>query len=183
MPLIFWSPEVRGQQKQHSGRVSRKISRGDPHLHSSDRPLGAVLEPTSMGPGRNSEGRLLGIAQEYPQAASSLAEVRDLVCRVAEVNVSHPAVLVASELATNAIRHAHGPFKVRVQASPVVRIEVTDQSPELPPMPRADSSWRGGLGVTIVNQLAARWGTEIDDDTKTVWAEVNHHPPGGRESD
>ena len=99
-----------------------------------------------------------------------MRRVRRLITQIAGVPADHPAVLVASELATNAVKHARTRFEVTITAQESIRIEVIDQGPVTPAM--TDPS-RHGLGMRIVAQLSDRWGTDqIDGNGKIVWAEV-----------
>ena len=91
--------------------------------------------------------------------------------------VIEDAVVVISELVTNAVLHAAPPVRLRLAlASPpegrTVRIEVTDGS-VLPPEVRSPStSAPGGRGLRIVDALTARHGVLLSTDGKTVWAEL-----------
>jgi anti-sigma regulatory factor (Ser/Thr protein kinase) len=87
------------------------------------------------------------------------------------------AALLASELATNAVKHAVSPFRVRVhRADAIVRITIEDVGPAQPQPRKAAPDDFGGRGIAIVQQLAARWGCDVLPDGKTVWAEL----PAGR---
>ncbi|MDA8298335.1 MAG: ATP-binding protein [Actinomycetota bacterium] len=79
------------------------------------------------------------------------------------------AELLVSELASNAVRYASGPFEVRVQLRPQIRIEVRDASERMPSVmaPRADAE--RGRGLRIVNELASAWGVEPELGGKVVW--------------
>jgi anti-sigma regulatory factor (Ser/Thr protein kinase) len=84
----------------------------------------------------------------------------------------HDVLLVVSELATNAVIHAHSDFVVVVQrAAGSLGIAVADDSAD-DPTPREPSPERvGGRGMRIVQALARRWGVEpIPGDGKIVWA-------------
>jgi anti-sigma regulatory factor (Ser/Thr protein kinase) len=87
------------------------------------------------------------------------------------------AMLVASELVTNAVRHslcAQDEFvAVRISRNGWLRIAVVDpgasyQNAEIAERPIE----LGGLGLKVVEQLAARWGTERRGDGYRVWAEL-----------
>jgi anti-sigma regulatory factor (Ser/Thr protein kinase) len=80
--------------------------------------------------------------------------------------------LLVSELTTNALRHAGGPFEVRVKATPRLRVEVRDRSREKPAIKDAETTDEGGRGLHIVGQLARAWGTEELADGKVVWFEL-----------
>lgn len=100
--------------------------------------------------------------------------MRQLVTRVADVDLSHASVLVAAELATNAIVHAGTTFTVWVEKSErLIRLEVRDGKAD-PPAPRTQSPLPvdGGLGLMLVERLSHEWGTIISAESKTVWAEV-----------
>lgn len=81
-------------------------------------------------------------------------------------------LLLVSELATNAVRHAGTPFEVAVDVREAgVRVAVIDGDISHPPQvrhPGVDDT--SGRGLLIVDDLAERWGTEeLDDGSKSVW--------------
>ncbi|MFE7117966.1 ATP-binding protein [Streptomyces sp. NPDC057654] len=98
------------------------------------------------------------------------------------------AVLLLSELVTNAVEHA--------KASPgreigtrfglyegVLRLEVADANDDLPvPRPAADDD-ENGRGLALVSALADRWGTcpRRDGIGKRVWVELKIPTGGGGE--
>jgi anti-sigma regulatory factor (Ser/Thr protein kinase) len=106
------------------------------------------------------------------------AAVREKMRNLRELNGAlDDATLVASELVTNAVRHslcAEDEFvTVRVTRDRRFRIAVLDpgasgQSAEIADRPAE----LGGLGLKVVEQLAATWGTERRDDGYRVWAEL-----------
>jgi hypothetical protein len=113
---------------------------------------------------------MLAVVQDFPPEREALAGVRELVCRVAWVDLEHPAVLVGSELATNAILHAETPYRVAMDTNDVIRIEVSDESPELPAV---TSPPHRGWGLQIVDKLSAAWGASpFNGCRKAVWAEL-----------
>ena len=83
------------------------------------------------------------------------------------------AVLLTSEVVTNAILHGRPPVELVVlRQAGCVRVEVSDggsTTPDLRPMtPEA----LGGRGLHLVDQLARRWGTGERAARTTVWFEV-----------
>lgn len=109
---------------------------------------------------------------KFPPEEHAIARVREFVRDLAGVDITHPAVLVASELATNAVVHAASPFTVSVLEDGHIRIEVTDESPDLPVIREVEGRQ---FGMRIVKQLSERWGAEaFHADGKKVWADVAH---------
>ncbi|MET9077146.1 ATP-binding protein [Streptomyces sp. NPDC004232] len=93
--------------------------------------------------------------------------------------VVEDALLVVSELVTNAIIHARPPAVLRVSWSPddvdrTMSIEVTDAGPDL----ATGRSLAGvdpdehGRGETIVHALAARHGIRVHPGGVTRWADL-----------
>jgi serine phosphatase RsbU (regulator of sigma subunit)/anti-sigma regulatory factor (Ser/Thr protein kinase) len=83
------------------------------------------------------------------------------------------AVLVASELASNALLHANGIAGVSVtRRDTVVRIEVHDQTRVPPVMARQSLDAMTGRGLRLVASLSKEWGAEPTDGGKVVWAEL-----------
>jgi hypothetical protein len=83
------------------------------------------------------------------------------------------AVLVADELASNAIRHGEAPRRCRLRLlnqGRVLRIEVDDSGKGHPRVATPHSA--GGRGLLLVSRLA-RWGVRRGSQFKTVWAEMD----------
>jgi len=80
--------------------------------------------------------------------------------------------LVVSELATNAMVHAHTPFTVTLQgATELVHLEVIDGSHVGPVLRKARALDTGGRGVAIVQAMSRDWGVVDQSGGKSVWAE------------
>jgi anti-sigma regulatory factor (Ser/Thr protein kinase) len=80
-----------------------------------------------------------------------------------------PAVLLTSELATNAVVHARTPFRVSVMLDGDLMIEVADGSEELPRLESVPIDGERGRGLLLVSRLADRWGSRQEERGKTVW--------------
>ncbi len=82
------------------------------------------------------------------------------------------ALLVSSELVTNAYRHGNGEIELRVSVrGERVRIEVIDKGRGKAPAVREQSAEDpGGWGLRIVDQLAVQWG--VAEGATHVWAEL-----------
>lgn len=84
-------------------------------------------------------------------------------------------LLLVSELATNAVRHARTEFEVAVDVQPgVVRVSVVDSAGAAPPVVREpDAEQTDGRGLFIVDRLATTWGTlPVPTGRKAVWFTV-----------
>jgi hypothetical protein len=96
--------------------------------------------------------------------------------------VLHPARLVMSELARNAVVHARTPYHVVVARRPDgLHLIVSDRSPHRPerlaPEP-ADHRWRPrGQGLRIVEAAATAWGWLPTAEGKMVWANLREGHP------
>lgn len=105
------------------------------------------------------------------RARRFVAECAD---RLGRPEVAELAQLLVSELVTNAVAHAH--TAVRVECSPTdggLRVAVRDGSRDQPTV-RAPDAWdEKGRGLLLVENLAARWGTECGAGPgKQVWFEL-----------
>lgn len=86
------------------------------------------------------------------------------------------AVLMTSELATNAVLHARTRFRVAVVLDDDLTVEVTDGSDELPRLEPAPVDGDRGRGLMLVSQLSLRWGSRLEDGGKTVWFVLGTRP-------
>ena len=114
--------------------------------------------PLSARAARDAVGRLLG-------ARASVSFVRD-------------ALLLTSELVSNAVTHGGGSCELRASfTSPPdhLRVDVIDGSPSIP-IVASEVSRRarvGGLGLVLVSEVASDWGVApVAGGGKSVWFEI-----------
>jgi anti-sigma regulatory factor (Ser/Thr protein kinase) len=79
--------------------------------------------------------------------------------------------LVVSELVANVVRHAHGPYRLRLLRSQSLVCEVFDASLTTPRPRRATWTDEGGRGLQLVAALCDRWGTRNVPTGKVIWTE------------
>ncbi|MFF3327365.1 SpoIIE family protein phosphatase [Streptomyces sp. NPDC002889] len=79
--------------------------------------------------------------------------------------------LIASELVTNAVRHAEGPLHLRLIHDRTLVCEVADAGHTAPHLRHSGEDDEGGRGLFIVAQLVLRWGTRYSQWGKTIWTE------------
>ncbi|MFR9794945.1 SpoIIE family protein phosphatase [Streptomyces sp. MS06] len=88
------------------------------------------------------------------------------------------ALLIVSELVTNALVHTDG--RVRLDLTLVnqrLRLAVADASPRTPVKPTS-ISWEatGGRGIVLVEAMSDAWGTVPVSGGKQVWSELSLRP-------
>ncbi len=84
------------------------------------------------------------------------------------------AVLITSELATNAVTHGSSPFRTSlVRTGDVVRVSVEDGSSAWPRIHHALPGDQDGRGMAIVAVLSARSGCDSTVGGKVAWAELS----------
>jgi anti-sigma regulatory factor (Ser/Thr protein kinase)/anti-anti-sigma regulatory factor len=114
----------------------------------------------------------LRLAPTPTAPAAARAFVRE-VCRYwqlarPDATVMDRAVLLASELVTNAVAHARTEIRLRLELrGDRLHIAVRDGGPGLLRLVAPDPQAEGGRGLWLIEQLARSWG-------------VNRHPDGGK---
>ncbi|WP_237305353.1 ATP-binding protein [Streptomyces sp. SAT1] len=115
----------------------------------------------------------------FPRDERAAGEARVMVATVLAVwhlpRLVADAELVASELVTNAVRHARGPdvgVTVTRTGHARVCVAVTDGSPLLPRLRVAGLLAETGRGLRLVEGLSRDWGAAPCARSKSVWAEV-----------
>ena len=87
------------------------------------------------------------------------------------------AVLLTSEVVTNALRHGTGQVRVDCDADDVVvRVEVGDDDGGRPHVRRVGTDDESGRGMFLVDALASAWGVTDTAHGKVVWFEVPVQP-------
>ncbi len=85
------------------------------------------------------------------------------------------AVLMVSELVTNALTHRVGTISVQIDAAAdMLRVEVCDEgNVKLAPSPIPGA--HGGWGLRIIDQFADDWG--VREGSTKVWFRIGPAPP------
>ncbi|MGB0100882.1 MAG: response regulator [Nocardioides sp.] len=115
---------------------------------------------------------------ELPDDLSSVSTARQFVKRhLRSWGIDGPvddALLVVSELAANALTHAHSSYSISLSATPhALRIEVDDAGAGAPEPRTLTDTEEHGRGLHLVDALAASWGMEAaESGGKRVWAEL-----------
>src|SRR5688500_13146986 len=121
-----------------------------------------------------------------PAEPASASAARRLVTEAVERSplantaAADTAVLLVSEVVTNAVLHAGTSIRVKVRVDGrSVRVEVRDGSVALPSRRHYDEGAATGRGLELVELLASTWGTEQESNGKVVWFEVSVDPSDG----
>ncbi|HWF21019.1 MAG TPA: ATP-binding protein [Acidimicrobiales bacterium] len=82
--------------------------------------------------------------------------------------------LLTSEIVTNAVKRATGTVRVEAElvSDVALRVEASDDHPDLPYPRRPDPHSEGGRGILLVQELALRWGVDREERHKVVWFEA-----------
>jgi len=119
----------------------------------------------------HSLSELAGLRARLRVTMTGSATVR----RPSEEHWSERLVLVADELASNALRHGGAPVAAALsRLGDEWLIAVSDSSPDVPPTPaQGRDPGKGGFGLYLVADLSASHGwTAAGRGTKTAWAVV-----------
>ncbi|MBA2280986.1 MAG: MEDS domain-containing protein [Acidimicrobiia bacterium] len=142
----------------------------------------AVLAPRSYGPTPSPAVEPAASSEVFLPVPSAVRAARRFVrAELHELGASavvHDALLLASELASNAVRHAGSAFRLSVaQKGGVVRIAVDDAGTGEPVRGEPTDWALGGRGILLVDEVAASWGTDRHNDGKSVWCELALEAP------
>ena len=112
----------------------------------------------------------------YPGVPASVAKARAYVAAAlagATDELRERAVLITSELATNAVIHGGTGFTLSTTiADGELRVAITDSGGGTP-LPRQPGRTEStGRGLLIVTTLSERWGSETSRGRTTVWSSL-----------
>jgi anti-sigma regulatory factor (Ser/Thr protein kinase) len=140
----------------------------------------AAAGNTVAGAGEPCGARHVTLPSAPPAAGLARGEVRDALALWGLERLEDTALLLASELVSNAVRHArHDGSELGLRIADTgawLRIEVSDADPRLP-LPQSPAGLdETGFGLVLVEALAAKWGVDQAANGKTVWIELDTRP-------
>ncbi|MDQ3384660.1 MAG: ATP-binding protein [Actinomycetota bacterium] len=137
-------------------RAGRQVLVEDEHGEATRAPSLRLCHPPTVG-----------------SVATARRVVRAFLHPVLPEHLVRVAVLLTSELVTNAVVHATTPFRLDVVAHDgVVRVVVADGAAGVAEPARTVDAAEHGRGLQLVDALSSRWGTECLVDGKLVWFEL-----------
>ncbi len=111
-----------------------------------------------------------------PRSTGSVSQARTWLSTFLQENgvdngVCLRALVIVSELVTNALQHGLGDVVVRVSLTPVeqLQVAVSDSGGGTPTVMPRDPLRVGGVGLRLVDQMADEWGISPFAGGKTVW--------------
>lgn len=120
-----------------------------------------------LPPDRSAAWRLPG---EPRQVAHCRRLVRDTLAAWSLTAFTETVELLVSELVTNAIQHAGGEIRLRLQRDEgALLCEVCDQTRTPPELQELSATAERGRGILLVNELSGKWGHRRTASGKIVW--------------
>jgi anti-sigma regulatory factor (Ser/Thr protein kinase) len=144
--------------------------------HADPEPVNLVCDPhrkvvTPIRPSADVAVRAFPATKASVRSARMF--VRDFLEELDD-NQTDKLLLLASELATNAVRHAATPFVVEILRQGVtICVSVRDRSKRGVAMGRPPVDAESGRGLSLVDTLSDAWGVRWTKHGKVVWGEVN----------
>ena len=115
----------------------------------------------------------------YIQGSTSVRYVRHLVRDTlhawGRLDLVDDSMIIASELASNVVNHASGPYRVVIERDAgTITVSVQDLSDQAPIRREPTARRAGGRGLQMIDELATAWGTHATSQGKVVWATLDH---------
>jgi anti-sigma regulatory factor (Ser/Thr protein kinase) len=130
----------------------------------------------SGGPEGTERVLRLALPPDVPAVRLARRATRDALAAWQLGRLEEDAVLLVSELVTNAIRHAMDTGAIGLEltsADTWLRLEVQDGDPHWRQTDILDDWDESGYGFVLVDSLADRWGVRRVSGGKAVWAEFD----------
>jgi len=116
----------------------------------------------------------VSLPAEPASAAVARRFVRELLDAWGAGEFEDAAVLLTSELVTNALLHARSATELNVRlADGRLRVGVADRTPVAPVRKRYGKEAATGRGLLLIEAMANSWGTEQREQGKVVWFELS----------
>jgi anti-sigma regulatory factor (Ser/Thr protein kinase) len=118
------------------------------------------------------------LSRRFPPSPAAPSHARRFVAESLDLwqrpDLVDAALLVTSELATNAVRHARSDFTVSLaRAAATIVVTVCDSDAGTPRARPSNTTAPGGRGLAIVEAVTAAWGHRHVSGGKLVWAELS----------
>src|SRR4051794_40749120 len=165
-PACFWGRDL-SRWRLPSGRLRPDLAAEGTRVTD----LGATGEATAEQ----------SFAPDVATIAVARRWVDDTLAAWGSDDLGWTAMLLVTELSTNALRHAATAYRVSLdrRKDGTVRTGASDGSPRKPRARDYGVDATTGRGLGLVGSLAAAWGTSSLPDGKTVWCDLRPEVPEG----
>ncbi len=171
VPMLLCGPTPDMTERLARTGIGRHMT-----VHDSVAQALAAVDRTSPAPGAVRAG--------LPVTAEAGAEARSLVRQACQVwrleDLTEPAEVIVSELASNAVRHGQAPLSLLIAVrGAYLHLAVYDAGPYSPHLDAASDrvpDLATGRGLYLVAALAVSWGSLASAGGKTVWATLRIRP-------
>lgn len=113
-----------------------------------------------------------------PEAAGMARRlVREVLTQAGASHLMDDAMLVMSELATNAVRYGAEPIRAHagIEGGRLILAVQDSRASDLPYPKVLTATEPNGRGMHLVAAMASRWGWDRNANSKVVWAEIPLH--------
>lgn len=120
----------------------------------------------------------IGLAGDPTSAREARAFIRMALQQRMAAEILQDALLLASEMVSNVIRHAGTPLTLSVEIHRgYLRMTVTDGALPFDARVGPESEdGESGRGIAIIASVSRRWGVGSTPIGKSIWAELNTAP-------
>ena len=140
------------------------------------------MHTTGFGRAAELQACRVRLARGPAAAAEARGQVRAAIAAWKAPVDTDAAVLLTSELVTNAVKHAKGEtvvLGIRCGRDRL-RVDVHDMSPSPPVLARASAEDEAGRGLMLVSDLSTEWGSYRTPMGKVVYFTLAFQPDPGR---
>lgn len=174
--LVSGSVILRGRLRRQRALLRARVAERSELVPGLRDALDRVQEALDRADRSSEQGHAWSMTARLPRDSSCPRVARRLLEAYAweelDQREGEQAMLIASELATNALVHGDGAIVLKInRADNRLRIEVRDEGhPDHIGVVAETEGRPGGRGLWIIEQLASAWGTV--DGAGLVWAEL-----------
>ena len=119
----------------------------------------------------------IGLPAQLQSAWRARQFLRDVLPQWRVEGVIDNAMLLTTELVTNAVVHARSPVAVTLRLTEDrLRVEVADKGPGALTLRVPDPDAVHGRGLLLIDAVSSAWGTSADEQGKLVWFELPTAP-------
>ncbi|HET6809669.1 MAG TPA: response regulator [Acidimicrobiales bacterium] len=164
--VVVYTGSVTSDRTEVSGQVEGFVHK--------DQDVGYLVELLADLGRRDHRAAAIDLGPDTRDVARARRFLSDQCRRWGCADIAEDAVLVATELVTNALVHAGSQCRLTARlASGVLRLEVGDEGPGVPDPRDTSGTDESGRGLLLVSVLCSAWGVDATRGAgKVVWAEL-----------